>query len=266
MSKAQPIKAARKVARKAPGGKAGAKKPPVVHVLPTNRAQPESKGRLGSTAVEELRRRIITGEFRPGDLLFETQLADVLGMSRTPVREALGSLELEGLVERRDGRGFFVAHIDPASFADLYDVRITLEKEAVRLAIERATDDDLKDIARLMELMHEQESQSHELEPTKEIPLWMQFHERIAEAARMPFLKDCLSRLYGQMARFLWVESIFADDTEHTRKEHDELYEAIANRDIEKAMAVTIVHSARAKENMMRFARASQRFRGALAR
>jgi DNA-binding GntR family transcriptional regulator len=257
---------ARKATAKAAAPKARLKKSAAPRVPSRINTLGEGKGRLVSAAAEELRRRIITGAFRPGDLLYETQLAEVLGMSRTPVREALGSLEQEGLVERRDGRGYFVAHIDPASFADLYDVRITLEKDAVRLAIERATEEDLKDIARLMELMHEQESRSHELEASKEIPLWMQFHERIAEAARMPFLKDCLSRLYAQMARFLWVESIFADDTDHTRKEHDDLYEAIAARDVDKAIAITIVHSERAKENMMRFARATQRFRGALAR
>ena len=98
-----------------------------------------------------LRRAIITGEFTPGERLMEVSLARQLGVSRTPVREAIRKLELEGLVTMIPRKGAQVSHITEKSLRDVVEVRMVLEEYAVALACERITSSDCKELARLHE-------------------------------------------------------------------------------------------------------------------
>ena len=88
--------------------------------------------------LDAIKRAILAGELRPGQSLVETELAQVLGVSKTPVREALKTLAGAGLVTMSPYRGATVRAIDPASAAAIYDLRLLLEPEAVRRAAEAA--------------------------------------------------------------------------------------------------------------------------------
>jgi DNA-binding GntR family transcriptional regulator len=93
---------------------------------------------LRDKVVAELRRRIIDGEYAPGDRLTEDRLADTFGVSRNPVREAIRMLEAEGYLVATPRRGATVARVSPQDVSDLFDVRLALEVLAARLVTERA--------------------------------------------------------------------------------------------------------------------------------
>src|SRR5580704_13941701 len=86
--------------------------------------------------LDAIKRAILAGELRPGQSLVETELAQLLGVSKTPVREALKTLAGAGLVTMSPYRGATVRAIDPASAAAIYDLRLLLEPEAVRRAVQ----------------------------------------------------------------------------------------------------------------------------------
>lgn len=93
---------------------------------------------------QQVKRMAVGYRLRPGDRLNEVALARQLGVSRTPLREALNRLVAEHMVESRPGSGFFCRALDPQGVFDLYEMRGVIETATVRLACERATDDDLK--------------------------------------------------------------------------------------------------------------------------
>jgi DNA-binding GntR family transcriptional regulator len=106
--------------------------------------------RVTDQVYERLRDLIIGGRLAPHDRLHQTQLAEALGVSRTPVREALLRLEQEGLAYSLPGRGLFVKGASAKDVADLYEVRVILEPQAARLACDRATRRDLAELERAL--------------------------------------------------------------------------------------------------------------------
>jgi DNA-binding GntR family transcriptional regulator len=106
--------------------------------------------RVTDQVYERLRELIIGGRLAPHDRLHQARLAQALGVSRTPVREALLRLEQEGLVYSLPGRGLFVKGVSAKEVADLYEVRMILEPQAARLGCTRATERDLAEVDRAL--------------------------------------------------------------------------------------------------------------------
>ena len=100
-----------------------------------------------------VRQAILSGVLSPGARLRQEELADVFGTSRIPVREALRALEYEGLVASEPHRGFTVTTLDADDVEEVYDLRILLESEAVRLALPLLTDEDLEELEGLFQAM-----------------------------------------------------------------------------------------------------------------
>src|SRR5699024_11058477 len=93
-----------------------------------------------------LRRAILRGELKPGERLMEIQLANKLGVSRTPIREAIRKLELEGLVLMIPRKGAEVAKISEKSLRDVLEVRCSLEELAIELACQRMSDEEIEEL------------------------------------------------------------------------------------------------------------------------
>jgi DNA-binding GntR family transcriptional regulator len=91
-----------------------------------------------------LKSNILSGRFVPGERLAEEHLAEELGVSRTPVREALHKLEQEGLIEPLESRGFRVPHDSPEEIEDLFDIRTVLEGYTLKIICERITDEQIE--------------------------------------------------------------------------------------------------------------------------
>lgn len=106
---------------------------------------------LRDVVFNTLRTSILTGELKPGERLMEIHLADKLGVSRTPIREAIRKLELEGLVTMIPRRGAEVAQITEKNLRDVLEVRRALDALAVELACERITEDELAELKKACE-------------------------------------------------------------------------------------------------------------------
>src|SRR5690606_26925418 len=99
--------------------------------------------RLRELAYMEIRSAIVEGRLKPGDPMIETELTEQLGVSRTPLREALALLEHEGLIETIPYKGTFVAGIDRQTFEEILDLRMLLETRAIELAADKIPKEEL---------------------------------------------------------------------------------------------------------------------------
>jgi DNA-binding GntR family transcriptional regulator len=159
----------------------------------TERVPPLSaSATLADQAYEIIRRQILAMELPPGTRLKDSDLTEALGISNTPVREALGRLEQAELVETLPRRGTFVKRLSAREVQGLYEVRETLEILAVRLAADRAGDDVLRQVEDLARL-HAEAVQRGDVD--EYLGYDRDFHDLIARAADNPVLASMLSSL-----------------------------------------------------------------------
>ncbi len=138
------------------------------------------------TVSERLRQLILEGEYGPGERLIEEQLAERLGISRTPVRQALTMLEAEGLVEITPNKGAVVCSFGIEEVRDVYDLRAVLEGHAARRAASRIGEPELERLGQLCEEMEGLGSRfsDHEGEIRRLVSLNQEYHEMIVAASR----------------------------------------------------------------------------------
>jgi DNA-binding GntR family transcriptional regulator len=191
----------------------------------------------------QLRRAIVQGELRPNQRLVETELADMLDVSRTPIREALQRLAIDGLVSRR--RGWEVREHDADEIEQIYDCRAALEGYAARLAALHATDAQLDEIAGILF------SISDTSDRDAMVAVNERFHEAIIDATGNPLLAELAtrSRLYyfNRRVAHLYTEA----ETAHSRQQHIRLLEALRGRDPDRAEAITREHIATALQAIL---------------
>jgi DNA-binding GntR family transcriptional regulator len=139
--------------------------------------------RLADRAYTELRSHLVQGKLPPGTRLVEQTLTAVLGISRTPLREALWRLEQDGLVERRDSGGVYVTELTQDEFEELMGLRAVIEGYCARLAAERATDAQLAEIA----AAHEDAERAHDAHDLERLTdAGTRFHDAINAASAAP--------------------------------------------------------------------------------
>ena len=183
---------------------------------------------LRDVVFNTLRQAILRGELKPGERLMEIQLANKLGVSRTPIREAIRKLELEGLVLMIPRRGAEVAEITEKSLRDVLEVRSALEELAVELACERITDED---VDKLREAAKEFEEVSKSGDVTALAEADVRFHDIIYFATDNQRLIQLLYNLREQMYRYR-VEYLKREEVHVTLfAEHDHIIECIVKRD-----------------------------------
>ncbi len=184
---------------------------------------------------EELRERILTGRLKPGDRLVERELAEDLGVSRVPVREAIRSLEAEGFLAVQSPRRIVVRQLARADVEELFDVREALEGLAAGLAAERAGKPELRALERLLA---EAARATESGDPAQITKLNTRFHDEIVAISGNGLLWEILKPLEG---RLRWLTS----QNEHWGElldEHRGLYEAIASGDADSARAHAVEH------------------------
>lgn len=188
-----------------------------------------------------LRQAILKGELLPGERLMEIQLAEKMGVSRTPIREAIRKLEREGLVIMVPRKGAEVAGISEKMLRDVLEVRMTLEKLALRLAFKRQGTD-------LIEKLEAAEQAFQDaIEGEKLIDMAEadeQFHFLIYEAADNDKLRELLNSLKENMYRYRLE---YLKDENYRRslmEEHNAIIEAFKTNDLEKGLEVTDTHIA----------------------
>lgn len=185
---------------------------------------------LRDVVFNTLRESILKGEMRPGERLMEIHLADRLGVSRTPIREAIRKLELEGLVTMIPRRGAEVAQITEKGMRDVLEVRQALDALAVELACERITDDEVRALKNACDHFIRTAASQDAIQIARaDVAL----HDIIVKAGGNEMLAQMVGKLSQQMYRYR-LEYI-KDVSQHSRliEEHEEIYKAIRNRDKE---------------------------------
>ena len=156
---------------------------------------------LRDQVVGNLRNAIINGQFAPGWRLVERQMWELVGVSRTPVREALRQLEAEGWVRILPYRGPVVISMTPEEVYDLYEVRSALEGIAAQRAAERATADQLERLAAAVDAMTKAQKRGDSVRHRQQVHV---FYEVLREASGNAFLR---SQLEAMSARMAWLRS-----------------------------------------------------------
>lgn len=194
---------------------------------------------LRDVVFNTLRQAILRGELKPGERLMEIQLANKLGVSRTPIREAIRKLELEGLVLMIPRRGAEVAEITEKSLRDVLEVRGALEELAVKLACQKITDEQIAEL-RAAEKEFEQALNSGDVTVYAEADV--KFHDVIYHATDNQRLIQLLFNLREQMYRYR-VEYLKREEAHGTLLvEHKKIIETIANRDMDAAVDAVCQH------------------------
>lgn len=194
---------------------------------------------LREVVFNTLRDDILRGELEPGERLMEIHLAEKLGVSRTPVREAIRKLELEGLVKMIPRRGAVVASITISDLEDVLEVRKVLEQLTVKLACEKITDEEIA----LLKKYHEEFAKAiNTNDLTSLAEKDVSFHDVIYNASRNNRLIQILNNLREQMYRYRLEYIKNEDKRKKVVEEHAEIIKAIENKDVDVAKEYIRAH------------------------
>jgi DNA-binding GntR family transcriptional regulator len=197
---------------------------------------------LGKQVYNLLWQRIVSHQLRPGDKLSDVRVSEELGVSRTPVREALQRLTQEGIVRAESRRGFFVAHFSSQDVREVYDVRTALEGLAVRLALPRLTDDELaaQQVALDMVAQHVQQGVEGANEDFLQVD--RAFHDLLIQAAHNRRLAAMMASLQAQLRVFQFYGIHFHGMTDVSIAQLQAILAALHRRDVAAAEAAMAHH------------------------
>lgn len=194
---------------------------------------------LRDVVFNTLRQAILTGELKPGERLMEIHLANRLGVSRTPIREAIRKLELEGLVTMIPRRGAEVAQITEKSMNDVLEVRRALDALCVELACDRITEEGLENLRKACNGF-EQAVKTRDIRKIAQADVAL--HDIIVEATGNQRLIQLVHNLSEQMYRYRF--EYIKDFSQHERlvEEHRIIYESIVKKEKETASRAAKLH------------------------
>ena len=204
------------------------------------------RGRL----FRRLRNDILSGVYKEHDELRETTIGEELGVSRTPVREALRQLELEGLVTIVPNKGAYVTGISKKDVHDIYKIRSMLEGMCARWATRYITPEQIGELEEVILLSEFHLKRKNEEKAVQVSELDGKFHKVLYEASNSRILEHVLSDFhkYVQMARTHSVES--RERAEKSIEEHRAILEAIKGKDEDQAERLANAHVMKAMENL----------------
>ena len=194
---------------------------------------------LRDVVFNTLRESILKGEMKPGERLMEIHLADKLGVSRTPIREAIRKLELEGLVTMIPRRGAEVAQISPKGLQDVLEVRQALDALAMELACERITQEEIRRLRHACDRFREV---TRTRDAVQIAQADVELHDIIVQAGGNERLAQMVGNLSHQMYRYR-LEYI-KDISQHGRliEEHEEIFRCVSTRDREAGARAIKMH------------------------
>lgn len=186
-----------------------------------------------------IRENILNGEYRPDEELREIAIGKELGVSRTPVREALRQLELEGLIYIIPNKGAYVKGISGEDIRDIYMIRSRLEGLSARLAAEKITQEELSSLEEVIYLSEFHAEKEHY---DKVFEMDSKFHELLYEASGSKQLHHLLSDYHHYVQRVRKMSVATNVRAEESTKEHRRILEAIRDRDPDRAEQLAKEH------------------------
>jgi DNA-binding GntR family transcriptional regulator len=203
---------------------------------------------LRELVFESLREAIISGRLKPGERMMEIQMAEEMGVSRTPVREAIRKLELEGLVVMIPRKGAYVAGLSLKDIVEVFEIRGALEGLAAELAAERITDDELENLERYLVRITEDIEKG---DLGKVVETDTDFHTQLYKASRNDWLLQIINNLREQIQRFRTTSLSYPGRMKEAVEEHRQIVEAISSRNGKLARKLAYEHIEKAENSLM---------------
>ena len=204
---------------------------------------------LTTLVQQEVERSILVGELAPGDKLIEAAIAESLGISRGPVREAFRMLEEAGLVRQEKNRGVFVRHIPLDEALEIYDLRAMMDESVGRLLAEKITPEQLKAARAMVDAMERAvkagDADSYHL-------LNLQFHDALVDFAGNRKLSVLYRRLINELSLFRRMNLAAVGALPVSAGEHRAILKAIASGDAQAAGSAMRLHVLDSKERTLR--------------
>lgn len=197
--------------------------------IPMNHKKP-ARISAKESAYLQLQQWIIDGTLQPGEKLVDTELAQALNLSRTPIREALQLLEAQGFVEMFPGKATRVTHVDKEDLKNLLPPLAALQALAAELAVPNM---DAELIGRLEEVNKRFAEAIQSNDPFSALKIDEEFHQIIVDASRNPYIHTMLDRLQSHVRRQFFHHTLVL--TESSSTEHKEILHALKAQDSEKA-------------------------------
>lgn len=205
---------------------------------------------LADQVFSQLEQQILSGVYEPGAVLSENRLSADLGVSRTPVREALARLESQGLLQTVPNRGIVVSGVTLEDAADIYEIRLRIEGMAAAKCAGQLTPEQL---ARLTEIVELQEFYAGKENAQRLRVLDSDFHQAIYEFCGSPVLTSILTELHHKLQRFRTLSLSRPERTALAVAEHKQILDAIAVGDAAGAQELTARHIQNAYDNILKF-------------
>lgn len=200
----------------------------------------------------ELRAAILNGVFSPGQMLRQEDVASKMGVSRSPLREALPRLEAEGIVVLHPRRGYAVAELKPDEIKEVFELRLLLESEIAFYSVIKRTEADIARVYAIADRMRQI------TETTLEGPglaswfdLNLEFHEALLAPAQMPHYMRSLSAARGLIEAYIRAEVRLTGDLHEAQVEHMQLAQSFVNGDREKFVELTCKHSQHTRDRLL---------------
>jgi DNA-binding GntR family transcriptional regulator len=205
---------------------------------------------LTSMTADALRERILLGIYPAGEPLRQDAVAEQLGVSRIPVREALRQLEAEGLVTFNPHRGAIVSTLSPDEIAELFELRANIESDLLRRALPRTTPED---IARARDILDSYERALRGGEVTAWGALNWQFHSTLYAPANRPFTMSVVQKLHQHSDRYLRMQLALTHGESRANDEHRAILSAVRRHDTRKACQLMRDHILGAGRSLLDF-------------
>jgi DNA-binding GntR family transcriptional regulator len=223
-------------------------------------AAPIQRQTVASMTVEALREGILRGDFPEGEPLRQDALADELGVSRIPVREALRQLEAEGLVTFSPHRGAVVSTLSLEEIEELFELRADIECDLLRRAIPNAGPDHL---ARAGDVLDEFDAALEKGETERCGPLNWRFHSALYVPARRNFTMGVVQKLHQQSDRYFRMHVVLTRGGARANEEHRAIAGAVRDKDVKTALRLMREHILGAGQSLVELL---EKERGAQAR
>jgi len=208
----------------------------------------KDSGSLRIKVFKAIENAILNGEYKEGDSLNELKISQELGVSRTPVREALMQLELEGLVNTIPNKGALVVGVSDKDIKDIYEIRILIEGLAARLCAENITEEEIKALDKIIDL---QEFYLMKQDTDQIWRLDSDFHNILYDASRSRPLRYMLTSFHNYIKRARDISMHAEGRAEKAVREHRAILEAIRLRDPGLAEKRTAEHIINAEKNLL---------------
>lgn len=200
---------------------------------------------LREMVYEELKMQILTGTIIPGTRMMEVELAEDMGVSRTPIREAIRKLEKEGLVTIEPRKGAYASMISTEDMVEILEVRQDLEGLAAFFAADRMTEEQMRELVDTSESYNDAVTRGSMDDMIK---YDTKFHRIIVDSSNNKILVQMIEQLQELVLRFRYIYYDNFKRAENMPEEHAEILNAIRNKDADKARQAADIHIDRLKE------------------